>query len=215
MIEYLQPVRPVTAHAGAAGPEHPMRRVTIETARDPASWTPGRRAEVAARFGQLAADWHRNHDDPRRYESIDDALDRGGPFGPVVVELGAGTGLGTQRLARRFGRIVALDLSLEMIRQVGASEADRVVADGARLPLRDRSVDVLVLVNMLLFAGEVDRVLGPRGALVWVNTNADRTPIHLAAEEVESALPGRWTGVESRAGSGSWAVLRRVVEVSV
>jgi hypothetical protein len=51
--------------------------------------------------------------------------------------------------------------------------------------------------------------LTSEGALVWVNTAGDRTPIHLTADDVEAALPGPWDGIASEAGWGTWAVLRR------
>ena len=67
----------------------------------------------------------------------------------------------------------------------------------------------MVLVNMLLFPAEVDRVVGSGGVVVWVNSLAERTPIHLPAADVARALPGRWDGVGSRSGGGAWCVLRR------
>ena len=82
-------------------------------------------------------------------------------------------------------------------------------ADGASLPLPDDSVDVVALINMLLFPSEVDRVLRPGGAVLWFNTLGVRTPIHLPAEEVAAALPGRWRGVASEALWATWSVLRR------
>jgi hypothetical protein len=85
----------------------------------------------------------------------------------------------------------------------------RVQADASELPLADRSVSALVLVNMLLFPVEVDRVLAADGSLVWVNSLAELTPIHLSAQDVGEALPGRWEGLASRAGGGTWCVLRR------
>jgi hypothetical protein len=87
--------------------------------------------------------------------------------------------------------------------------APRVQADAAHLPLPSGVCDALVLVNMLLFPAEVDRVVAADGVVVWVNSLAERTPIHLPAEEVAAILPGGWTGVGSRAGGGSWCVLRR------
>jgi hypothetical protein len=209
VIDYLDPVRPVANATIGSGSEHPMRQVTVEASLDAASWTPERRRDVAGRFDELATDWHRNHDNSERYESIDDALARGGPLSGVVVELGAGTGLGSGRLAAAFGSIIALDLSPEMIRQIPTSVANRVLGDGSQLPFRSGSVDIMVLVNMLLFPAEIDRVLQRDGAMIWVNTNAELTPIHLSAEAVDAALPGNWTGVASRAGSGSWVVFRR------
>ena len=56
---------------------------------------------------------------------------------------------------------------------------------------------------------EMWRVLAPGGALVWVSSLGDRTPIYLSAEEVEAALPGEWRGVASEAGWGSWCVTGR------
>ena len=66
-----------------------------------------------------------------------------------------------------------------------------------------------MLVNALLFPAEVARVLAPGGALVWVNSLGDATPIHLSAADVAKALPGGWGGPASDAGWGTWCVLRR------
>jgi SAM-dependent methyltransferase len=102
-----------------------------------------------------------------------------------------------------------MDLSAQMLARAPADAGFRVRADAARLPLPDGSVDAAVLVNMMLFADEIARVLAPAGRLVWVNTSGEQTPIHLPSEEVHDALPGRWTGVASRAGRATWAVLWR------
>jgi hypothetical protein len=69
----------------------------------------------------------------------------------------------------------------------------------------------MLLVNMLLFPAEIDRILAPGGALLWVNTLAEETPIHLPPEDVVAALPGTWTAVAGRAGTGLWCVARRTV----
>lgn len=47
------------------------------------------------------------------------------------------------------------------------------------------------------------------GAVLWVNTSGEKTPIHLATAEVASALPFQVEGVESRAGAGTWCCLTR------
>ncbi len=88
-------------------------------------------------------------------------------------------------------------------------DSPRVRADSSRLPFADDVADVVLLINMLLFPAEVDRILRPGGRLVWVNTLGDQTPIHLPADDVIAALPGEWCGVASRAGIGTWAVVRR------
>ena len=85
----------------------------------------------------------------------------------------------------------------------------RVQADGACLPVPDGFADAVVLVNAFLFPHEVDRVLAPGGALVWVSSIGPRTPIHLPPDRVEAALSGPWDGTSSAAGEGTWCVLRR------
>jgi len=66
-----------------------------------------------------------------------------------------------------------------------------------------------LLINMLLFPAEVDRVLRPEGTLLWVNTLGDQTPIHLPAVDVLEALPGDWVGTTARAGTGFWLTAHR------
>ena len=190
------------------GPDHPMRKVTREAAFEPASWTPLAAAEVAARFDELAPEWH-TRTDPARYVSLRDALDRGGsiPSGPCL-EVGSGTGAATSVLAARFAHVVSVDLSLEMLRRAPAG-APRVQSDGARLPVPGGVAGAVALVNAILFPAEVDRVLMPEGALYWVNTAGPATPIYLSAEDVAAAMGPGWSGVAAVAGRGTWAVLRR------
>jgi malonyl-CoA O-methyltransferase len=97
----------------------------------------------------------------------------------VVVDLGAGTGHGTIALKRRYpsGRVLALDLAPGMLqearrRQTLLRRFDRVVADAARLPLQDGSVDMVYSNLMLQWCNEPDhvfrecrRVLRPGGVL--------------------------------------------------
>ena len=75
----------------------------------------------------------------------------------------------------------------------------------------DRSVveRVHYLPEEKALVAEVDRVLSRDGSLVWVNSSGEQTPIFLDAEDVLRALPGKWTGISSRAGEGTWCVLRR------
>jgi ubiquinone/menaquinone biosynthesis C-methylase UbiE len=126
------------------------------------------------------------------------------------VELGSGTGAGTVELAARGFDVVALDLSMGMLAHAPASAGVRVRGDSSQLPFRAGAVTTMVLVNMLLFPAEVDRVLASDGAIVWVNTLAEETPIHLPPEEVVAFLPGTWRAIAGRAGTGLWCVARRV-----
>ncbi len=107
------------------------------------------------------------------------------------------------------GGLVALDLSSEMLANAPGDLAPRVRGDASRLPFPDRTFDAVLMVNMLLFPAEVNRVLAAGGAILWVNTLGDQTPIHLPADDVVSALPGSWTGCTAAAGTGFWAALSR------
>ena len=173
-------------------------------------WDAHARAEVSRLFDGLAPEWH-TRSSPQRTAVVADALDRGGvdDRSGLAVEVGSGIGTYSAMLAERFAGVVAVELSMEMHRLAAGAPAARVLADGSRLPVGDDAAAAVVLINMLLFPAEVDRVLAPGGCLVWVNSSGESTPIHLPPEEVATALPGRWAGVSARAGVGLWAVFRR------
>lgn len=188
-----------------------MRRVTKAIASDESEWGPAMRAEVASLFDGLAPEWH-TRTSAHRMEPVLDALDRGGVRGGTALEVGSGIGLATAELAAHFDQLVALDLSMEMLRLAPPEVAPRVRADSGALPIASRSVHAVVLINCFLFANEVARVLRDEGALVWVNTSGDRTPIYLDAGEVLATMrrtSSSWAGVASEAGWGTWTVLRR------
>lgn len=214
-IRYLTPVS-IEGHqtSGAGGPDHPMRIATRRAAGLQADgWTRGLRDEVEQFFDGLAGEWH-TRTSPQRTAVVMDALVRGldpmrAPRG-VVLEVGSGIGTYSPLLADRFPTVVAADLSRAMLTLAPARPAHRVQADGGRLPLRDGAAAAIVLINAFLFPAEVDRVLSREGALVWVNSSAEQTPIYLSADDLVAALPGRWTGTSSRAGEGYWCVLRRM-----
>lgn len=185
-----------------------MRTVTRQIAFEPGGWTPERRAKVAELFDGLAPEWHTKASGERT-EPVMDALARGGPFlEGSCVEVGSGIGLLSPLLAERFTSVVALDLSLAMLR-LAPAVPPRVLGDGAHLPVADATLAAVVLVNAFLFPSEVLRGLRPGGAVVWVNTAGASTPIHLSADEVDLALGGTWDGVDSEAGWGTWSVFRR------
>lgn len=196
---------------------HPMRDVTRRAAGlAPGTWDDDRKLVVEV-FDELAPEWH-TRDTPERREVVADAFGRGlaalgdrpdlgrASFG---VEAGSGTGTYSSIVASAVAVAVAVDLSMEMLREAPEGTAHRVCADASRLPFRDGSVDLVVLVNALLFPLEVARVLRPGGVLVWVNVSGPETPIHLTTEELVTSLPFRVRGVESTAGAGTWCVLGR------
>jgi malonyl-CoA O-methyltransferase len=141
-------------------------------------WPRLERGAVARAFGAAAPRYD-------RYAALADAV-RGEllarlsllAFEPhTVLDLGAGTGHGARALRERWraARIVALDLAPGMLRAARRQSSwrrrfDRVCADGARLPLRDGSVDLVFSNLMLPWAVDVDaqlkeirRVLAPQG----------------------------------------------------
>lgn len=199
--------------SGLGADDHPMRVMTRRAAGlEGPGWDDAARAEVAAFFDDLAPEWH-TRTSPQRDAVVADALERGLaeiPHGTdLCVELGSGIGAYTPMLAQRWRRVLATEVSLEMLRRGPAWVGHRVIADGAALPLVAGRADAVVLVNCFLFPEEVDRALGPDGLLVWVNSSGPLTPIYLPADDVVAALPGSWAGVRSTAGLGTWCVLRR------
>lgn len=209
MVSVLPPADDATEPTSFAGPDHPIRQATRQIAFE-GGWSPGRAAKVAELFDSMSGEWHADHSDPVRLSPVRDALERGDlDTGGVWVELGAGTGAGTEVLKPHVETLVAVDLSWGMLNNGANVATAKVQADSACLPLVDDSADVVVCVNMFLFPEEVDRVLRPKGQLLWVNTMGDQTPIHLPADDVAEALPGSWVGVTANAGTGFWAVYRR------
>ena len=204
VIPHQEPSRPI------ADPALPIREVTRQIAFEPDGWTAERRQRVAQLFDGLAGEWSRRPDLAERRVPLEDAYRRGDiPAGGRCLELGSGTGATTAFLAGHHDLVMAADLAIEMLRHASPTEGSRIQCDASTLPFPDASIEAATLVNMFLFPAELDRVLAPEGALVWVSTAGDRTPIYLPATDVASALPGEWTGVHSEAGQGTWAVLRR------
>lgn len=206
-VTWLDPVREVVTPE-PFGSTHPMREVNRKVVAG-GWWSPDRAAQVAAIFDGLSVAWHGSHSTDLRLASLEDALDRGDVGSGRLVELGCGTAAGTERLAARHRIAAAVELSAGMLSQVDRSLAPLLRADASALPFPAATIDICVLVNMFLFAVELDRVLAPDGRIVWVNTMGDETPIHLTPEVVLAALPGTWSGLASYAGTGLWCVARR------
>jgi malonyl-CoA O-methyltransferase len=83
----------------------------------------------------------------------------------VVLDLGTGTGNALPALRARYGtsRLVALDMAPGMLARVAAQHAsvpgvDLVCADAARLPLKERSVGLIVSNLMLQWCNDPDQV---------------------------------------------------------
>ena len=207
VISWIDPARDVVQPA-RFGSDHPMRTVTRQIGGGD-GWSPERATFVAGVFDELSVGWHADHSSDVRMAPLEDALERGDLGSGRLVEIGCGTGVGTERIAARRPVSAAMDLSPRMLALADRNLAPFVRADAAALPLAAGSVDVMVLVNMFLFAQEYARVLAPEGQFVWISTMGDETPIYLPPEEVMDLLPGRWTATGSYAGTGLWLVARR------
>jgi SAM-dependent methyltransferase len=123
------------------------------------------------------------------------------PPGCRVLELGAGTGRATAFLARTAGRVVAFDLSPELIAQargrlVGTSNVRLLVADMREIPFREE-MDLVVAVDdpFVHLTRERDRELAFAAAAR-----------HLAPEG-RFLLDAAWLAPEQRAAAGRAAGL--------
>lgn len=192
-----------------AGPDHPMRRLTRGLAFGE-SWSPSDGDWVRGIFDGLAPDRGRSDTDPKLVTPLMDAIARGAvSTDGRWLELGSGTGAGRRALRSMVDFHVSVDLSTQLLERAPLDSV-KVRADSSRLPFADGCATVVLLINMLLFPHEVARVLAVDGAVVWINTLGDQTPIYLPASDVIDVLPGSWTAVTSRAGTGTWTVARRI-----
>jgi SAM-dependent methyltransferase len=110
-----------------------------------------------------------------------------GPLrGRYVLDAGTGTGIAARELKARGARVIALDLSREMLARARLREpslAAAVAADGGALPLLDASVDLACFAQSWHWmpegrrVREVARVLRPGGvwAAWWSHARADGT----------------------------------------
>jgi ubiquinone/menaquinone biosynthesis C-methylase UbiE len=172
-------------------------------------------------FDALAADW----DERTGAGSVDHlqalatATTRVRPHPERVLDLGTGTGEAALFLAREFPRanVRGVDMSEEMIREaqskVGLDPDGRIafrVADAARLPYDEDSFDLVTLVNVPPFFGEIARVLRPGGQVIVVATGGPATPFYTPPSVLERGFRRRGIeGAESGdAGRGTYFIAR-------
>jgi len=118
----------------------------------------------------------------------------------AVLDAGAGTGLGSRALKRRYPRalVIALDSSQGMLhaaarQQLWLRPFARACADAERLPLANASIDLIVSNLMLQWCdpdavfAEFRRVLAPQGLLTFSAFGPDTLrELRLAWAEVDS-----------------------------
>ncbi|MES2403257.1 MAG: malonyl-ACP O-methyltransferase BioC [Pseudomonadota bacterium] len=144
--------------------------------------------QVQRAFARAASTYERHDALQREVEScLFESLGYYGGKPLRVLDVGCGTGRGTALLKKRWrdAEVIALDLSLPMLREARRHRGwlrpfERVCADGQALPFPDRSVDV-VYSNLCLqwcdspqpLLAECARVLKPGGFMVASSLGPD------------------------------------------
>lgn len=123
-------------------------------------------------------------------------------LGGTCVEIGCGAGRITGALAHSFERVIALDVSADMIERARARVPENVEfnrVDGPVLPVDDRSVDAVFSVQVMQhledraalesYLEHVRRVLRPGGSmLIHIELQLDRPPSRLRLIRDEVSL---------------------------
>ena len=120
--------------------------------------------------------------------------------GRVVLDAGAGTGLAGRELVRAGARVVAVDVSVDMLAWHRGERPPAVAGELTALPLRDRSVDDALAAFVLnhltapvLGLRELARVTRPGGAvLATVYAATSGSPARDRVDETALAHGFRW-----------------------
>jgi ubiquinone/menaquinone biosynthesis C-methylase UbiE len=172
------------------------RLVTDAVVRRPVLWRL-LRGRTRYMFDDIAPTWE-TRIGPEHVAALSLAL---AELSPVrVLDLGTGTGVAAQTVARRFedAQVVGLDLAPAMIAQAEAKLppelAARVsfqVGDAAELPFDDGAFELVTLANMIPFFDELSRVTAPDGAIVFSFSRGSETPIYVPPERLRRELGRR------------------------
>jgi SAM-dependent methyltransferase len=171
------------------------RLATRAVVARPALWRVFR-GPLRKQFDWLAPFWEGRRT-PADLVSLEAALARLDAEPRRVLDVGTGTGLAARLVARRYpgADVVGVDLSRAMIdeaRRLLPAELDgRVrfaVADASALPFADGEFDLVVLLNMIPFFGELGRVTASSGAIALAWSSGPETPIYTPPETVRERL---------------------------
>jgi SAM-dependent methyltransferase len=177
------------------------------------------RGPLRAQFDRLAPVWDERRG-PEALAPLAAALDRLERPPERALDLGTGTGKAARFVAGRFPacEVVGADLSPAMVaearRLLPAELSGRVrfeVADASALPYPDGAFDLVLLVNMIPFFPELERVVSPGGTLIVASFSGPETPIYTPPETLRARLAARGFECfeELRAGSGDAVLARR------
>ena len=212
------------AESDTRRPPLPVRAVaktaTYLIARVPALW-PVLRGPTRRFWDKTAPVWDERTGagSPERVETLVAACDRLPSEPQRVLELGTGTGAGARLLAQRFpgAHVDAVDLSAEMVEQARAKAGDLVdridfaVADAAALPFEDGRFDLVVQLNVPLYAPEIARVVRPGGRVIVAHTLGSATPYYTPEKLLRRRLGQAGFGnvATGTAGRGTYLIAER------
>lgn len=200
------------------GGERFARLATTLVVKRPVVWRLLRRP-MRRMFNELAPRW----DSLRTAGALDayrEALAVVDPPPRRALDVGTGTGAGALEIARRWPdvEVLGVDLAERMIaearRKTPPELAHRVrfaVADAARLPYEDRAFDLVTLLNVVPFFGELARVVRRGGTVVVSFSLGRETPIWVPPDRLrgELARAGFADFRELEAGTGTALLARR------
>ena len=117
-----------------------------------------------------------------------------------ALDLGTGTGVAAQTVARRFtdAQVVGVDLAPAMIAEAEAKLPPELggrvrfqVGDASELPFDAAAFDLVTLSNMIPFFDELARVTTPAGAIVFSFSRGSGTPIYVPPDRIRRELGRR------------------------
>jgi ubiquinone/menaquinone biosynthesis C-methylase UbiE len=165
-------------------------------------------------FDSLASKWDEIRG-PEAALPVLAALDRLDETPRTVLDVGTGTGFVAGLAAERFpeAEVVGVDLSPRMVELARRSHPGVrfEVADASRLPFRDGSFGLVLLLNMIPFADELARVTRAGGRLAIAFSHGPETPIWAPPETIRAQLAaaGFDDVDELAAGTGTALLARR------
>jgi SAM-dependent methyltransferase len=154
------------------------------------------RGPLRVQFDRLAPVWETRRG-PEALAPLAAALDRLEREPERALDLGTGTGKAARLVAERFPHceVVGVDLAPRMVAEARGllppDLAGRVrfeVADASALPFPDGAFDLVVLLNMIPFFGELARVSAPGSSLVVASFSGPSTPIYTDHEVLRAKL---------------------------
>jgi len=173
------------------------RLVTDVVVRRPFLWRL-LRGRVRAMFDAIAPTWE-TRIGPDHVAALELALAELDPP-RRALDLGSGTGVAAQAVARRFSEaeVWGVDLASAMVaeakRMLPAELSGRVhfeAGDASGLHFADREFELVTLANMIPFFDELTRVTAPGGAIVISFSRGAETPIYVPPERLRRELARR------------------------